>query len=318
MSKRRSSYQHQPDSGPGDDATTTRRRPPQRRYSPGWRLATVLLLRPMLRAVIRHESSGRDRVPSEGGVILAANHLSYADWPTVGLFSYDAGRFPVFLIKSSIFDVAGIGGYLRRLGELPVRRGSNDAALVLNDAERALREGDCVIFYPEGTATRDPDHWPMRGKTGVARLALSTGVPVVPVAHWGAQDVLPYGSFRPRLLPRKTVRLAAGPPVDLSRYSGRPLTSATLRAATADIMAAITALLGDLRGETPPAVAYDPTAKREVGAAARRGGADLPPPVAGEPAGRTVGGASPDAGDGTVGPGDDGAPAVGGGTPPVN
>lgn len=318
MSEREPSYQHQPDSEPADDATQARRGPRRRRYSRSWRLATVLLLRPMLRVLIRHESGGRDQVPRRGGVILAANHLSYADWPTVSLFSYDAGRFPVFLIKSSVFEVAGIGGYLRRLGQLPVYRGSNDAALVLRDAERALREGDCVIFYPEGTASRDPDHWPMRGKTGVARLALTTGAPVVPVAHWGAQDVLPYGSFRPHLLPRKTVRLAAGPPVDLSPYAGQPLTPATLRAATADIMAAVTALLGDLRGETPPAVAYDPTATREVGAAADRGGAQPSTPRTDDSISRTVGGASPDSGDGTDGVSDDSASATGGGLPQAN
>ena len=77
-----------------------------------------------------------------------------------------------------------------------------------------------MIVYPEGTATRDPDLWPMVGKTGAARLALTTGAPVIPVAHWGAQDILPYGTSKPHLFPRKTVRMVAGPPVDLSAYAG--------------------------------------------------------------------------------------------------
>jgi 1-acyl-sn-glycerol-3-phosphate acyltransferase len=94
----------------------------------------------------------------------------------------------------------------------------------------------------------------------VARLALRTGAPVIPIAIWGAQDVLPYGTSRPHLWPRKTIRMAAGPPVDLSAFQGLPLTATTLRNATAVVMADVTALLGDLRGGTPPAVPHDPDA----------------------------------------------------------
>ena len=127
-------------------------------------------------------------------------------------------------------------------------------------AERALREGACVIVYPEGTASRDPDLWPMVGKTGAARLALTTGAPVVPIGQWGAQEILPYGTKKLHLFPRKTVRMVAGPPVDLSAYAGQRLAASTLQAATADIMAAITALLATIRHETPPAVPWDPDA----------------------------------------------------------
>jgi hypothetical protein len=104
----------------------------------------------------------------------------------------------------------------------------------------------------------------MAGKTGAARLALTTGAPVIPVAHWGAQDILPYGSKKVHLFPRKTVRMAAGPPVDLSAYKGQRLGASTLRAATADIMADITALLATIRHETPPAVPWDPAAGGRV------------------------------------------------------
>jgi 1-acyl-sn-glycerol-3-phosphate acyltransferase len=121
-----------------------------------------------------------------------------------------------------------------------------------------------VIVYPEGTATRDPDLWPMAGKTGAARLALTTGAPVIPIAHWGAQDILPYGSKKPSLFPRKTVRMVAGPPVDLSAYEGQRLSASTLRAATADIMADITGLLAKLRQAAPPAVPWNPDAGGRV------------------------------------------------------
>jgi 1-acyl-sn-glycerol-3-phosphate acyltransferase len=189
---------------------------------------------------------------------LAPNHLSYADWPAIALFSDGyAKRYPVFMIKSPIFEVKVIGPMMYKFGQLPVFRGRGDAGLVLKKAEEALRAGACVIVYPEGTASRDPDLWPMVGKTGAARLALTTGAPVVPVAQWGAQKVLPYGTKKPHLFPRKTVRMVAGPPVDLSAYQGQRLAASTLRAATADIMADITALLAKIRQETPPAAPWD-------------------------------------------------------------
>ncbi len=222
-------------------------------YSPGWRRFSEIILRPGLRLPIRHRWQGQENFPQTGGVILAPNHLSYADWPTLALFSDAYGhRYPVFMIKSAIFEVKVIGPLMFKLGQLPVYRGRGDAGLVLKQAERALAGGACVIVYPEGTATRDPDLWPMVAKTGVARLALSTGAPVIPVAHWGAQDILPYGSKKPRLWPRKTVQMAAGPAVDLSAYAGQRLAASTLRAATAAIMADITGLLAQIRQETPP------------------------------------------------------------------
>jgi 1-acyl-sn-glycerol-3-phosphate acyltransferase len=230
-------------------------------YSRFWRRVTVTLLAPLIRTLIRNRWEGKENLPRTGGIILAPNHLSYADWATVALFCHFYGhRFPVFMIKSPIFTVKFIGALLTKVGELPVYRGRGDAGLVLKQAEQALAAGACVIVYPEGTASRDPDKWPMVAKTGAARLALTTGAPVIPIAHWGAQDILPYGSKRPHLFPRKTVRMAAGPPVDLSQYAGQPVTSAALHAATADIMADVTALLAKIRQATPPAVPYDPAA----------------------------------------------------------
>ncbi|MGH3234980.1 MAG: lysophospholipid acyltransferase family protein [Streptosporangiaceae bacterium] len=234
-------------------------------YSRGWRLFSVIILRPVLRLLMRHRWQGKENVPRTGGVILAPNHLSYADWPTIALFSDSYGkRYPVFMIKSAVFEVKVIGPLMFKLGQLPVYRGRGDAGLVLRQAEQALRTGACVIVYPEGTASRDPDLWPMVGKTGAARLALTTGAPVIPIAHWGAQEILPYGSKKPHLFPRKTVRMVAGPAVDLSAYQGQRLGASTLRAATADIMADITALLAKIRQETPPAVPWDPAAGGRV------------------------------------------------------
>jgi 1-acyl-sn-glycerol-3-phosphate acyltransferase len=247
-------------------------------YSPACRRAIGFFFPPAIKALMRRDWHGHEHVPRTGGAILAPNHLSYADFMPVALFSYQAGRFPTFLIKGSAFELAGLGAFLRAAGQLPVERGQADAALVLKDAERQLAAGECVIVYPEGTASRDPDLWPMVGKTGVARLALATGAPVIPIAHWGAQAILPYGSKRPHLLPRATVRLLAGPPVDLSAFAGKPLDRTTLREATAVVMADITALLQQLRGGQPPAQPFDPVAARRAGrqAAQAPGGAGSP------------------------------------------
>jgi 1-acyl-sn-glycerol-3-phosphate acyltransferase len=233
----------------------------ERDYSPGWRRFTEIVLPTPIRGLMKLEAAGQSYFPP-GGMIVAANHLSYADWPAMALFCYVAGHYPVFTIKSPVFDVKIIGPLMRKLGQLPVYRGRADAALVLKEAEQRIGRGACVIFYPEGTASRDPDQWPMVAKTGVARLALSTGAPVVPVACWGAQVILPYGSKRPKLFPRQTVKIAAGPPVDLSAFAGQPLTADTLRRTTDVIMADVTRLLAALRGEQPPAAPYDPRARR--------------------------------------------------------
>jgi 1-acyl-sn-glycerol-3-phosphate acyltransferase len=227
-------------------------------YSPTWRLISVIVLAPLLRILIRNKWAGLENIPRKGGVILAPNHISYVDWGIDGLLLRNRGRYPVFLIKESMFRVKFIGHFLSKAGQLPVRRGQADAALVLRDAEKRLAEGAAVIIYPEATATRDPDLWPMVSKTGVARLALATGAPVIPVAHWGTHDILPYGSKKVRLFPRKTVRTVAGPPVDLSQWAGQQSSAKALRAATAVIMGEVTALLAQLRGEEPPAALYDP------------------------------------------------------------
>jgi 1-acyl-sn-glycerol-3-phosphate acyltransferase len=234
-------------------------------YSSAWRRLTKIVVPPVTYSLMKHDWHGQENirnVPADSGVILAINHLSYVDPLPICVFTHKAGRYPVFLAKSSLFEIKGLGTVMRGTGQLPVHRNQADAALVLKDAEQGLRNGACVIFYPEATATRDPDLWPMVAKTGVARLALATGVPVIPVAQWGAQRILPYGSVRPHLFPRTTVQIVAGPPVDLSAFEGKPLTSPVLREATEVIMKDITGLLAGIRGETPPAEPFHPAVAR--------------------------------------------------------
>ncbi|MBO0833123.1 MAG: 1-acyl-sn-glycerol-3-phosphate acyltransferase [Actinobacteria bacterium] len=232
-------------------------------YSTAWRNISKIILRPGISMMMGLDFRGQEHIPAEGPVILAANHISYMDIFAVARFADRAGRYPVFLAKSTLFEIPVLGPILGWLGQLPVYRGQADAALVLRQAAQLVAEtNSCVIFYPESTCTRDPDLWPMVAKTGVARLALESGVPVVPIAHWGAQRILPYGSFVPKFLPRTTVKVVAGPPVDLSEFKGQQLTNPLLRAATDKVMTDVAALLGGLRGENPPAEFYHPAVAR--------------------------------------------------------
>ncbi|MEO3782888.1 lysophospholipid acyltransferase family protein [Actinocorallia sp. B10E7] len=232
------------------------------RYSRGWRLFTIVLLRPLLFLLLGRDWRGRHRIPASGGVIIAANHLSEADPLALAHYVYKAGRFPVFLAKDALFRIPLAGRLLALIGQIPVARATEDASAAYERAREALAAGECLVFYPEGTCTRDPRLWPMAAKTGAARLALETGAPVIPVAHWGAQDLLRYRSSALRLFPRKTMKVIAGEPLDLTAYTGRPLDADTLRAASDDIMRAIAELLGGLRGQRPPSELY--VHRREV------------------------------------------------------
>jgi 1-acyl-sn-glycerol-3-phosphate acyltransferase len=226
-------------------------------YSKAWRMVSVGILRPLLFLLLKRDWRGRENVPKRGGVIVAANHLSWSDPLALAHFVYKSGRYPVYLAKDALFGVKVLGPILRKLGQIPVYRDRADAGLALRAAEAGLRAGECLMFYPESTVTRDPELWPMTGKTGAARLALTTGAPVIPVAYWGAHILWPYGTKNFRPFPRKTMHVIAGPPVDLSKYEGEPLNAQTLEAATMDIMHAIADLLGELRGEKPPEKLYD-------------------------------------------------------------
>ena len=190
--------------------------------------------------------------------MVCVNHLSHFDPLTVSLFLYENGYPPFFLAKEALFRVPVLGRLLAGAGQIPVYRESGQAAGAYRAAVAGIAEGKTIVILPEGTLTRDPDLWPMVGKTGAARVALQTRCPVVPVAQWGPQDVLaPYAKVM-KLFPRKTIHVLAGPPVDLSDLYDQPVDVATLREATTRIMNAITALLEQVRGETAPVERFDP------------------------------------------------------------
>lgn len=210
------------------------------------------VVRPVLRTITRTDWRGGQHLPTDGGFIAAGNHMTNVDPLTFAHFLYDHGFAPKILAKSSLFKVPVLGRILTGTGQIPVHRNTSAAGRSLQAGIDALAAGECVAVFPEGTLTREPDLWPMAGKTGIARLALTTRVPVIPIAQWGAQDLL--GRYKKlfKPFPPKKVTVVAGPPVDLSDLYDRPQDTAVLREATERVMAAITGLLEEIRGESAP------------------------------------------------------------------
>ena len=225
------------------------------------------IIKPTLLATTSRTWIDGEKLPATGGCIVAINHISHVDPLLSAHFVYDHGRLPRYLAKSGLFTNKALGGFLTSAGQIPVERLSRNAAGAYDSAVRAIGAGECIVIYPEGTLTRDPDLWPMKGKTGAARIALATGCPVIPVGQWGAQEILPPYTKTPHLLPRKNIVMKAGDPVPLADLAALPPSPGTIAEATGRIMAAITAVVADLRGATPPAVRYDPRASgvREIG-----------------------------------------------------
>jgi 1-acyl-sn-glycerol-3-phosphate acyltransferase len=226
-----------------------------------WQRTAVFLILPVLQLWTRRTWTGQENVPPSGGVIIAPNHISHFDPLVVAHFVYGAGRWPRFLAKASVFQVPLVGAFLRKVQQIPVERGSMEAVKSLDALVDALQQGGAVIIYPEGTTTREPDLWPMRGKTGAARLALLTGAPVIPVAHWGAQRVFDPRTKKFSLRPRTPITVTAGKPVDLSRWQGEAPTRAVLDQMTDAIMTDVRDLLGEIREAEPPPL-FQPPARR--------------------------------------------------------
>lgn len=232
----------------------------------GWAWGLVVAIaKPTLLLATKHEWIDGEKIPASGGCIIAMNHVSHIDPITLGWLAYEHGRLVRYLTKDALFTIPGVGKIVKDARMIPVSRLSTDAARAFDAAVAALRQGHCVGVYPEGTITKDPTGWPMRGKTGAARMALETGCPVIPIGQWGAQEILAPYTVRPHVIPRRTARYKVGDPVDLSQWSGiaergDPLTNEFLHAATEKIMDSITSLVADLRHEPVPAVRFDPRA----------------------------------------------------------
>src|SRR3954447_1253644 len=198
-----------------------------------WLLKWVFL-GPVLKLIFRPYTEGTENVPDEGAAILASNHLSYSDWLFMPL---TIPRRVTFVAKAEYFTTPGIKGWLQKTffsgaGQVPIDRSSGDAAAgALLSAMRVLGAGELFGIYPEGTRSHDGKLY--RGKTGVARLAIETGVPVIPVGVVGTDRIAPPGKKFGRWT-RPMVRF--GKPLDFSRYEGLGNDRFILRSATDEIM----------------------------------------------------------------------------------
>jgi len=206
---------------------------------PLYGLVAVLLRRP-LRHGLRWAVEGIERIPSEGPVLLACNHISYFDPLSLCYVADLAGRKARFLAKAELFESWWFGPYMREVRSIPVERGTGDSSS-LDAAGAALAAGELVVVFPEGTIS--PDLEPMAGKTGTARLARATGVPVLPLGLWGSHRVITLGhetAHKTARRPGVAISAVVGEPVVVGRNDNP-------RESTDRIMAAICASVGRAR-----------------------------------------------------------------------
>jgi len=201
-----------------------------------------IVVGPILLAIFRPWVVGLDNVPKEGPVILASNHLSFIDSIFLPLV---VDRPVVFLAKSEYFTGKGLKGWATRMffqatGQLPIdRSGGKASEASLNTGLRVLGEGRVLGIYPEGT--RSPDGRLYRGRTGVARMVLEAGVPVIPVAMIGTAEVMPIGTRLPKI---RRVGIVIGEPLDFSRFHGMEGDRFVLRSVTDELVYDLRALSG--------------------------------------------------------------------------
>jgi 1-acyl-sn-glycerol-3-phosphate acyltransferase len=219
---------------------------------PAWRFVWLVLYYPVS-GLFQLRYRNIEGIPRQGPAIIVTNHVSHVDPFLVAKFVLDAARVPRFLAKESIFAVPVIGWAMLSMGHIPVKRGSADARQSLAAAVAALERGDIIVLHPEGTVTRDPDGWPMMGKTGAARLAtLVPDVPVIPIAQWGVQEQVDLYRKKIKLIPRPKHVMSVGEPVDLSAFRDRRANVPVLKEVTDVIMRRLRADVAELRGLTAP------------------------------------------------------------------
>lgn len=210
------------------------------------------LARAAVRSLAHVRWDGVERLPKQGPFILAPNHMTELDPIAMGYFLAYNGYEARFLAKDSLFKVPLVGPFMRWWGMIPVVRDTSDAGDALVHAKEAIALGDAVTMYFEGTLTRDPALWPMKGKTGLARLAMDTRVPIVPVIHWGVQDAMDRYTW-PRLrLHKPTLYLKVLPELDYSDISGDSSNREGVRELTGRLEQVLMEASSDLRGSVAP------------------------------------------------------------------
>ena len=196
----------------------------------------------------RWNIEGLNNIPKRGGVILAFNHIAFLDPFAASYAVHLAGRRPRFLAKAELFDDKRVAWILKGAGQIPVRRGTAQAPMALDDAVAALHRGEVVVIFPEGTITDDPDLHPMEPKTGLARLALASEVPVIPCALWGTANVWPKGFAKRWWPPKQDILVRVGRPMEVR---GDPSSPEDWARVGREVMEAVARLLASLRPAVP-------------------------------------------------------------------
>lgn len=205
------------------------------------------VLKPWLTTWFRWSLEGVENIPRSGPALVAFNHIAYLD-PLAAAYALDkAKRIPRFLAKHELFDDKRIAWLLRGAGQIPVKRGTADAPMALDAALDALNRGECIVIFPEGTITDDPDLHPMEGKTGISRLAIESGVPVIPAALWGTANIWPKG-YAKRWRPRQDICIRVGEP---TTFAGRSDTPEEWHRVAGEIMNEVSLLVASIRPAVP-------------------------------------------------------------------
>ena len=236
-----------------------------------WIRSCEILLYPLTWLLGRRKFDGIDRLTIPGAVLVVGNHISHIDPIFDVVYLRKSGRVPHVMAKASLWKIPVVGKVLTATRQIPVDRGGRGAGqAAVETATKELADGGMVVIYPEGSVTKEPDFWPMRPKPGVAALALSGDFPVIPIVHWGTQHV--YDSYAPkkrfRPLPRKDIRVVAGPPIDLSPWRGKPVDARAVLDVSMLIMTTIRDMLAEVRDEQAPKEFFDP---KKAGRIAGRG-----------------------------------------------
>ena len=218
------------------------------RPEPWYRFA-LLTLRPAISFWFNWRFEGIEHIPPDGPLLVACNHISYFDPLAHGRMLVKAGRLPRFLAKKELYQDWLVRRALQGSHQIPVERGSGSTAPIVA-AVKALKAGEAVIVYPEGTITKNPDWIPMQGKNGIARLALAAEVSVMPLALWGTHAVWQREGIRSFAFGRP-LWLKAGAPLDFSEFEDRQDDQAVLRKVTDTVMEELTRLVVDLRSRYP-------------------------------------------------------------------
>lgn len=247
---------------------TSSRSPEKSRPSLFWPLSALVV--PLVGLIAKIRITGAEKLPRDGAFVLAPNHYSEFDPIIVAVAVWRIGRAPRFMAKESLFKIPVVGWLLHKTGMIPVARSSSATAArqTMTQSKELVEHGRGVIVYPEGTLTRDPELWPMRGKSGAVRLALADGIPLIPMAQWGTQQIMGRYQKGLSLWPlRKPITVVIGDPVDVSDLRGRAGEQAALNEATTRLMNAITTLLEGIRDEKAPAERWNPAShgQKETG-----------------------------------------------------